>query len=323
MFAPVRVPASLASIRARWKRSTLRPASARMSSRGDARRLAHHERGAAAWRPRGGRQSLGGSGRLAGGWLLGSRRRARERGGFGRAVRRRSPGAGSPGGAAGGSLVAGSQAGFLPGPGPDGPRAAAGPAPPGPARAWRRLGRQVAGRRRAGRARSSSAAARRPPAAPARAPGTGRSRARRRRPRRRRAELDLERLVGERSRAPQLADRDDLESGASPACSRTRARAGDDGQACGSSERSAGPSSSSRRWSAARRRRRLDREDGHRRAAPQPGRVAGPRERAVGRVEVAVLHLDLARPARRRGSAPSVRSAREPRRRGRVEPRGT
>ena len=36
-------------------------------------------------------------------------------------------------------------------------------------------------------------------------------------------------------------------SGASPACSRTSARAGDAGQACGSSETPAGPSSSSRR----------------------------------------------------------------------------
>ncbi len=83
--------------------------------------------------------------------------------------------------------------------------------------------------------------------------------------------------------------------GASPACSRTSARA-DDGWPGVRVEREARRTLEllapvERRL---RRRRRLDRDDGHCRTVPQPDRVACPSQRTVRGVEVAILDLDLA-----------------------------
>ena len=83
-------------------------------------------------------------------------------------------------------------------------------------------------------------------------------------------------------------------SGASPHCSRISDRASDGGQSRGPAVRSAGPSSSSRRWApASPDRRASDLTETVVPFAVWRSRAAkpGPGERAVGRVEVAILEL--------------------------------
>ena len=305
---PSRVPASRASIRARWKRRTLRPASATWSSARTPGVLPTTRRGAAS------------ASRACGG----------------RPLRSAASGAGSAPGV-------GSRSGSSPGSAPPAvrPRRRS----PGSGAARRRVAAGLSagpsGRLDVRLASSARNAAARLPRLPGRRLDRRqrrlelRTRRRRRGPGRRRGsassalerglvaldQLDLE--LDEPLDDPAPGDDIDLveaqlddrvadwsfrlrrswrivttsTSGASPHCSRISERASDGGQSRGPAVRSAGPSSSSRRWAPDRRRSPAERLDRHGRALrrlAQPGREPGPGEGAVGGVEVAVLELGRA-----------------------------
>ena len=217
--SPERVPASLASIRAKWNRRTLRPASARTSSGATP--------GVFPTTRRGGARGLG--------------RRALGRRGLRRSCRRR----GGPAAAAGGAVAA-------PRPRAPRPSAIARPLPPPRARSSfdagsgarsGSLGEDGREHVEGGRGAASQLRLQLDEPIDHLAPGHDRHLVER--------QLHLGRRVGQGPRPALLADRHDLEERRpSPACSRTSDRAGEGGQARGSRERSAGPSSSSRRWRA-------------------------------------------------------------------------